>query len=138
MNGSSIEWYSKVQADTALSTMEAEVTSMTIGASITVALRRLLSEARVPQREPTVMYQDNRAALLWAQGETLYTKSRHVGVKNHRLRQWSAEGKTRYEAQGTNRMLADIETKVIPPVIFHPHNKKLLGMDMTDIEEEEQ
>jgi len=136
MNGSFIEWWCKIQADTALSTMEAGVTSMTTGATITVTLRRLLSQARFPQTEPTVMYQDNRAALLWAQGETLHTKSRHMGVKNYRTRQMSAEGKLRFVAQGTNMMLADIETKVLPPVTFHPHNRKLLGMDMTDVEEE--
>ena len=89
-----IHWKSSRSTIVALSSAEAEYTSMTPACRDIVYIRYLLDELGAPQRSPTVLFSDNTAAIdCVLSGEyRSESKLRHVELKFHYVR--SQQGKT--------------------------------------------
>jgi hypothetical protein len=124
--GAVICWLSKLQPTVALSTTEAETNASVEAVKIVMHLRLLLSELGFPQLEPTIVHEDNSAALAIVHGENA-KRTKHFQIKVHFLREQKERGEFEYEKVTTKEQLADAFTKALPRFDFD-RCRKWMGM----------
>ena len=83
LNGSAISWKSKRQPTIALSTAEAEYMAASRASQEVVYLRRLLNNLGFPQMNPTIVYEDNEAAIRWSESPAGSERARHIDLRKH-------------------------------------------------------
>jgi transposase InsO family protein len=113
LNGGLIYWSSKLQPTVALSTAEAETISACDAVKQIMFLRLFLSELGYPQLLPTIVYEDNQAAIAMADGNMNAKKARHYHMKVHFLQEQRERGEFVYEHVSTKFQLADTFTKAL-------------------------
>jgi hypothetical protein len=74
-----VHWTSEMQGCFALSTAEAEYVAASSCAQDEIWLRGVLCDLNYQQREPTVIFEDNTAAIKWSSGGSRRTK--HIDLK---------------------------------------------------------
>ena len=114
MAGGLICWSSKLQPTVALSTAEAETMAGVEAVKQVMYLRLFLQELGFEQHAPSVVYEDNNAAISIAHGKEQSKRSKHYQVKVHFLNQSFQTGVFAYEKVPTKEMLADAFTKSLP------------------------
>ena len=77
-------------------------------------LRLFLSELGQSQTGPSVVYEDNNAAISLAHGKEQSKRSKHYQLKVHFLNDMFTKGVFAYEKVGTKFQLADVFTKALP------------------------
>lgn len=82
-----ISWKSKKQSNTALSTAEAEYIALSQAAQEALWLRQLFSDLQCTPVEPTVLYEDNQAAICIAKNPQSHSRSKHIEIKYHFIRE---------------------------------------------------
>lgn len=112
--GGIVHWQSKLQSVTALSTAEAETYASIEAVKTLVHLRLLLRELGLTQKEPTVVYEDNAAAISLATGTEQSKRARHYQMKVAWICEHYDRGTFVYEKVTTKQQLADIFTKALP------------------------
>jgi len=112
--GGIIHWQSKLQSVTALSTAEAETYASIEVVKTLVHLRLLLRELGLSQKEPTVVYEDNAAAISLATGTEQSKRARHYQMKVAWICEHYDRGTFVYGKVTTKQQLADIFTKALP------------------------
>lgn len=108
--GGAISWYSKVMSTVALSTTEAEYMAATLAAKEGLWLEKF-SKAFGKRSEPVRLYGDNQGALKLAKNPIEGTRSKHIDVQWHFLRQQVNRGNILLTFTGTASLLADALTK---------------------------
>ena len=129
VNGNIVSWQSKLQANVALSSCEAELYACTTGALEVAYLRGLLVELGLLNNNrspPSLIHMDNQSAMKTAQnGIRSSDRNKHVDVRYH----WITEKLERREIElvwiRTEDQLADILTKPLSRQPFK-HIMKLL------------
>lgn len=116
--GAPISWRSKKQTSVALSTAEAEYVALSIATQEAVWLKQLLSELRIEQSEPTVVYEDNQSAISMTQNPQFHGRTKHVDMRYHFVREKVMDGTIEVKYCRTDRMLADILTKGLSGTAF--------------------
>ena len=112
--GSAIVWSSRQQRTVAMSTSEAEYYALgDLGRDI-VWFRQLLSNLGSPITEPTLAREDSRSAMKWATDSASWSKTRHIGVQAHKIREWISSKLIKVEYCPTSAQLADALTKALP------------------------
>jgi hypothetical protein len=107
---------SKKQKDcVAVGSMEGEYVALSAVARRVMEFRFFLEDIEFPQREPTVIYEDNMSAINLAVAPAITRKSRHIHIRHHFIRDCVAQGAIRVEHLPTERMLADYYTKPFGP-----------------------
>ena len=125
--GAVVMWSSRQQRTVALSTAEAETSSLLdLGRDI-VWLRRLLADLGTPVLHPTPALEDSRSAMKWATASASWSKTRHIDTAFHKLREWSDNNIIKIEYCPTTNMLADCFTKALPPETHTRFKKVMLG-----------
>jgi hypothetical protein len=74
-----VHWTSKKQGCVALSTAEAECVAASSCAQNVIWLRGVLCDLNYQQREPTVILEDNTAAIKWSSGSS--RRAKHIDLK---------------------------------------------------------
>jgi hypothetical protein len=97
--------------------MEAETNSTTEVVKLVMHQRLLLAELGFPQKDPTIVHEDNSAAVAIVQGEHA-KRAKHFQIKVHFLREQKERGEFEYQKVGTKDQLADVFTKALPWVDF--------------------
>ncbi|GKD16973.1 hypothetical protein Tco_1206131 [Tanacetum coccineum] len=115
--GSAINWYSSLQAITALSTTEAEYISSTEGVKEAIWLRGMVNEFGLPQ-EVLVMYCDNQSAVHLTKNNKFRSKTKNIEVRHHFVRDIVEKGEVIVDKIQTNDNPADMLTKVLTPTKF--------------------
>lgn len=114
IGGGPVCWQSKRQKSVSTSTVEAEYIALCEAAKQAVWARRLLEELHVSDsfmsKGGILTYTDNQSALAIAKG-TNSSKTKHMDVAYHYVRECIQEGKINLNYIRTNHMLADILTK---------------------------
>ncbi|MFZ9959701.1 MAG: reverse transcriptase domain-containing protein [Candidatus Limnocylindrus sp.] len=128
LNGAAISWRVRKQPSVALSTCEAEVLSLCDAAKEAVWLRRLLSELGCEQRLPTVVMEDNDAAVKVASGEAVFDRSKHIDVRVHFLRDQVQDHVLKIVPCNTDIMAADALTKPVDTGKIVRHGRRLMGV----------
>ena len=111
MNGGAISWKSRKQTCVALSTAEAEYVALASAAQETAWIRQLLNDLHHQQDDPTILFEDNQAAVAISKNSQLHTKMKHIAIRYHYVREKALDKTIDVQYCPTNDMVADILTK---------------------------
>jgi hypothetical protein len=106
-----VSWSSKRQPTVALSTTEAEYMATTQAGKEALWYRSFLEDIGIPQHTPTIIHNDNQGSLSLAKNPVFHTRTKHIDVQHHFIRELVEEGKVGLVFCETENMLADILTK---------------------------
>lgn len=112
--GGPIAWSSSLQKVTALSSSEAEYMSMSKALKELLWLRSLLKSLGLEQEEETELKVDNQAAIALSKNPEFHKRSKHIGVRFHRIRQEQEAGNVIVTYIPTDEQVADLLTKGLP------------------------
>jgi hypothetical protein len=119
MNGAVISFTSKRHSTTNDSTAAAELTEQHLCACDVEGLRNLMKEVGLEQLDPTIIYQDNQAAIQIANNRSaLAKKTRAMEMRTLTVRNKVEDMKVVPVYCETSQMLADIGTKALEPHRF--------------------
>lgn len=115
---STVTWSSRRQSIVALSSAEAEYVSLSDASQEAVWLQRLLDELGFKQHHKITLHEDNQAAIALAKNGKYSSRTKHIDVKYHYVRQAIEDGKLKVDYCPTEDMIADIMTKSLSRVKF--------------------
>ena len=107
--GAAIAWKSKKQETVALSTCEAEYVACTLAIQEAIFIQSLLKECFVPVS--TRLYNDNKGCLALIQNPKSHSKTKHINIKHHFIRESLKTGLFTLSYLPTSEMKADLMTK---------------------------
>jgi ATP-binding cassette subfamily B (MDR/TAP) protein 1 len=110
--GGAVSWLSKLQTVVALSTTEAEYMAATQACKEAIWIQRLMEELGHVQQK-IVVYCDSQSALHIARNPAFHSRTKHIGVQYHFVREVVEEGSVDMQKIHTNDNLADAMTKPI-------------------------
>ncbi len=116
--GAPISWRSKKQSTVALSTAEAEYIALSSATQEATWLQQLISELQNMSIGPTVLSEDNQAAICMARNTQYHGRTKHIDLRHHFVREKVSEGAIDLKYCPTDCMIADILTKGLPSVTF--------------------
>ena len=119
MNGAAISFTSKRHTTTDDSTAAAELTEQYLCSCDVEGLRQLMSEVGLHQQQPTIIWQDNQAAIQIAMNRgALAKKTRAMNMRTLSVRNKIEDGKVIPMYLRTIDMVADIGTKALDGATF--------------------
>ena len=126
-NGAAISAKSRlklVQVDTA----SAEITAANTSAMEIKGIRNILQEIGLCQTKPTVIFEDNQACITIANNAgSLQSRTKHLDLKVYKIRELIQQGDVVLQYCITQRQVADILTKLLPPTQFRVLSDRLCG-----------
>jgi transposase InsO family protein len=111
ISGTAISWRSKKQTCVALSTAEAEYMALASAAQEAIWLRQLVTDLRNEPTEPTLILEDNQAAICIAKDPQFHGRAKHIDIKYHFIREQVNNGTVELRYCRTDDMTADMLTK---------------------------
>ena len=111
MAGAATSWKSRKQTCVALSTAEAEYVALAGAVQEATWMRQLLKDLHHKQTKPTVLCEDNQSAIAIAQNPQSHSKTKHIDIRYHFVREKIADKTVELQYCPTSEMLADILTK---------------------------
>jgi hypothetical protein len=127
MANAAISWQSKAQPTVALSSSEAEYMALCSAAQEAIYLRRLFADLGSPQDDPTMIYQDNQGCIAMAHNPVHHSRTKHIDIKFHFVRERIAAGEIKLEYIPTENQVADILTKGLHGPKFTKFKEAMLG-----------
>jgi hypothetical protein len=106
-----ISWQSKKQPTVALSSTEAEYMALSQATKEAMWLRSLLGELGYAQGHPTRLLGDNQGSLALSSNPVQHSRSKHIDIRHHFIREAIEDEKIMLEYCNTRDMIADILTK---------------------------
>ena len=113
LNSSLISHISKKQKTIALSTAESETHAAVQATKEAIWLRNILEELKIMQIEATTIYCDNQAAIALSKNPEFHSRSKHVDIQYHFLRQHVDLNTVKLKFVGSDNMAADGLTKAL-------------------------
>ena len=115
-----ISWRSRKQSIVALSSTESEYVALCETSQEVVWLRNLLRDIGFKQDKPTstVVYEDNQGAIALSQNPKDHSRTKHIDIKFHYIREQISKGNVELQYCATADMLADTLTKGLPKPAF--------------------
>jgi hypothetical protein len=126
--GAAIAWKCRVQTTISLSSSEAEYLAASDAGKMALYLRSVMDELNVPQELATVIYEDNRGALLMSRAAQPTKQTRHIEIRHYALNDWVERDLVSLEdcASGLNAS-DDIVTKQTGGILFARHLDNISG-----------
>ena len=121
-----ISWKAQLQPIATLSTIEAEYVAATEGIKEAIWLRGLVMDLGIPQGV-TVVFSDSQSVIFLTKNDVYHSKTKHISVKYHYVRDIIAEGEIAVKKVHTSENPADMLTKPIPGIKFD-HCLDLVGV----------
>lgn len=109
--GGPVAWSSGLQELSALSVAEAEVIALAEAVKQCLWLRPLITELGLPVDKPTLISCDNQVAIALAKNPEFHKRSKHFGIRYHRLKQEQDLGTMVVDYVPTKDNPADMFTK---------------------------
>jgi hypothetical protein len=134
--GVPIVWSSKLQTETALSTLEAEYCACSTAVKTLIPTRRMVEEVcqafkvkRDPASKVCKVWEDNAGALILANTRwpRLTPRSKHIAVKYHWFKEHIVKGEIEVLKIATKDQKADGFTKGLPDAMFKEHRLMVCG-----------
>lgn len=114
LQNGAVSWNSKRQPTVALSTTEAEYMSLTSASQEAIWLNMFGQElGNLLPNVPTIIYCDNRSALNLATNDNYQSRSKHIDIRYHFIREKVAVGMINVQHISTELMAADSLTKAV-------------------------
>jgi hypothetical protein len=114
LNGAPVCWSSKLQTVVALSTCKAEYTALADAAREAVWLREILNFLGQDIGGDLQLLCDNEAAVCLATGLALSSKTKHIAVRSHFIRNAVAHRVVTVSRVDTKENISDVLTKALP------------------------
>jgi hypothetical protein len=118
--GGPISWTSKRQPVVALSSAEAEYVAISAATQEALWLRSMMEELGYPQ-SPTIIYSDSTTAIAIANNPVLHSRVKHIDIRHHFVRDCVQRNQIKFMHQPSSKMIADILTKPLGPLLFNAH-----------------
>jgi transposase InsO family protein len=125
LGNSLISWRSRKQSIVALSTTEAEYVALCDATQESVWLRQLLRDIGHEQRNATTIHEDNQGAIVLSQNPKDHTRTKHIDIKFHFIREKVAGKELEVVYCGTTDMIADALTKGLPKPSFEKFRARM-------------
>jgi hypothetical protein len=122
-----ISWSSKKQQIIALSTVEAEYIAQAHTVKEALWLRTFVSEIREEPARAITIHSDNQGAIALAKDNKFHSRTKHIDVRYHFIREAVEDGKVSMVYIPTDENPADIFTKPLAKAKFR-HFVELLGL----------
>ncbi|KAL0281564.1 UNVERIFIED_CONTAM: hypothetical protein PYX00_002512 [Menopon gallinae] len=122
-----ISWESKKQRTVALSSTEAEYMALTESVKEAIYLKKFVAELGFPELGDIMIFCDNMGALKLSQNDMFHSRTKHIDIRHHFVREAVKNGKVTVKHIGTEEMAADMLTKGLasPKII---KNSKSVGL----------
>ena len=126
LNGGVVSSRSKTLEKVSTSTTAAEYEQLYHCTEEVTYIRQLLGEIGVHLHAPTIIYEDNLAAVSLANNASkIHARTRSMALQLHKIRERIADGIVAVLPVGTNDNIADVGTKALPRPAFKVHSKCL-------------
>lgn len=125
--GGAVSWKSRKQTVVATSTAEAEYLAASSATNEARWLRSFLTEINRQHDGPTTIFVDNMAAIHMTRNPVYYSKTKHIDLRAHHLRDEVQKGTICLKHIQGDLNPADILTKPLSPLL-HKRCVELLGM----------
>ena len=122
-----MELHSQLQRTVAFSTAEAEYMSAADAVKDTQGLMHLLQEIGLTTTSYLRLYMDNTAAKAMAESTASGSRTRHIAVRYHFIRDLVSKGELNILHVPSSKQLADVLTKPLSAPSFGPAALRLLG-----------
>ena len=119
--GSLISWSALLQCTVALSSTEAEYMALAYALKDGTWIRLFLIILGLPNPSPFPILCDNQSTLNIANSEATHSRSKHIDVRHHFIKDLIASGAFATSWVSTLDMVTDIFTKPLPPVLHKKH-----------------
>jgi hypothetical protein len=116
LSGGPVSWASQRQKTVATSTLDAEYIAAAEAAKEAVWIRNFINDLRIPGIHITnvPLYIDSNSALRLTRNPEYHSKSKHIDVRHHFIREKVEEGVIDTQRVNTRDNLADMFTKGLP------------------------
>ena len=118
LNGSLVSWYSKLQKTVATSTAEAEYMAVSACVKEALWIRNFLGSLLQSTWNEVPILNDNQATLRMINDLNSVSRSKHIDIQHHFVRERAVRGEVKFHYCPTDIMLADYLTKVLPSSRF--------------------
>ena len=130
-NGAAIAMSTKKHTITAASTCHDELIEFSIACNKVAGFRNLCSETGLHQKDATVIYQDNEAAVkIETNRGSLSSRSKHIDLKVLSARNKVEDQRVIPVLKNTTKMIADIGTKALPDGQFEYLRDEMNGYSL--------
>ena len=124
LGSSLISWHSKKQACVALSTTEAEYIAAGSCCAQILWMKQQLEDYSIFLNDIPLMC-DNTSAINLTKNPVMHSRTKHIEIRHHFLRDHISKGNCKIEYVDTKRQLADIFTKPLPKDRFYDLRRDL-------------
>ena len=131
VGGTIVSWRSNKQSCVALSTAEAEYIALSSTAQEAIWLNELWKDFNREPSKPTVIFEDNQAAIKLARNPQYHGKTKHISIKYHFIRDQVSRNVIELKYCSTEQMKADIFTKGLNTTKF-TKLRDMLGMSVSE------
>ena len=115
--GCVIDYFSKSQSAVALSSTEAELIAILQAGQSLIQLKNVLSEFNLLRSKSPKIFEDNQAAIQWAENDMLMSRLKHIDVKLKWIREKLRNNEFKLCKISTEKQVADMLTKSVPGVL---------------------
>eukprot|EP00253_Pinus_taeda_P025598 PITA_25598 len=109
-----VSWFSKKQSSIALSTAEAEYVPTASCCTQLLWMMQTLQDFQIDCTPPVSILCDNTSAINISKNPVMHSKTKHIPIKYHFLREQVLEQKFKLEYVPSKEQVADILTKPLP------------------------
>ena len=120
-----VAWLSKKQTSISLSTTEAEYIAVASCCTQVMWMKQTLQDMKVSIDEPISIECDNTSAISISKNPVLHSKTKHIPVKYHFLREQVAQKVVKLEYVPKKEQTTDIFTKPLARELFEYLRDKL-------------
>jgi len=126
LGGAAVTWEARKQRTVALSSVEAEYLALSEATKEALYLRQMLGEIGLSQpKSPIQIDNDNQGAQLLAKNSVHHSRTKHIDVRHHFIRNCVAEDIVALGYVPTAQMPADVLTKGLPRAKHQEFTKEL-------------
>ena len=115
----------KKQSSVSLSTAEAKYIAATTCCTQILWMKKALQDIHMTCDKPSPILCDNTSAISISKNQIMHSKTKHIPIKFHFLRDQVTENNIKLEYIGTKEQVAEVFTKPLPRETFEYLREKL-------------
>ena len=125
--GAAVAYKAKMQPTVATSSTEAEFIAAVYTAKAVKHLRSVLSDLGLLPLKPSIIYEDNKAAIDMINDSKPTTRSRHIDIQHFAIQEWQDKGEIEMHHIPGVINPADDETKSLSWTLHSRHSRRTMG-----------
>ena len=127
--GGAVSWLSRSQKTISLSSCESEYISLADCVKDVLFLKQVFGFMSPKNKDKkVVVYEDNEGAIQLANNPLSSSRSKHIHVRYHFIRNEIREGNVSVSHIKSKDQCADVMTKPLPQDVFNGHCRFILGL----------